>query len=117
VHHHTHPEPGADVRRAGGEIAKLLVEGVVHAAFQNIIQPRDLPPGGIQIEAAVHHLHAEMIFLVDHQAVGFLPVDRSGAGTVAFGQFVADELSLDEELPIERRQLVDVQIGHAGELG
>ena len=54
-----------------------------------------------------------MIFLVDHEADGFARAEGDAARAVGGGQLAADELSLDEELAVERRQLGDVDVFQA----
>ncbi len=73
----------------------------------------DLLPGFVEGEAAAHHLQAQVIFLVDHQADGFLRHDGDAARPIGGGQFAADELAFDEELAIERRQIRQVDVAQA----
>ncbi len=58
----------------------------------------------------MHALDAEMIFLVDHQADLLAAVDGHAAGALAFGMFAADQLPLDQKLPVDAFQLADVDI-------
>ena len=51
-----------------------------------------------------------MIFLVDHQADLLARIDDHAAGALRFGVFAADELPLDQKLPIEPVQIADVDI-------
>ncbi len=47
---------GADVRGAGGQVAELLAEGVIHLAFKMVIEAIDVLPGFVERKAAAHHL-------------------------------------------------------------
>jgi hypothetical protein len=55
-------------------------------------------------------LDAQMIFLVDHQADLLAAINGHAAGPFAFGMLAADELALDQELPIQPFEFVDVEI-------
>ena len=110
VQHHAHAQAGADVRGAGGQIAELRVIGVGDLLGEQRVDAVDLLPGGLQVEPAVHHLDAQMVLLVDHQADLLVAVDGHAAGALAFGMFAADQLPLDEELAVDALQLVDVDV-------
>ena len=106
VQHHAHPHARADVGRAGGQVAELLVEGVGDVLLDEVVDAVDLLPDALQVQAALHDLHAEVVFLVDHQAELLAAVDGHGAGALALGVLAADEVPLDEQLPIDAFQLV-----------
>ena len=62
-------------------------------------------PGLVEGEPAAHDLQPQVVLLVDHDADGLAVVERDAAGAVEHvGQLAADELPLDEELPVEGRQ-------------
>jgi hypothetical protein len=75
MQHHAHAHPGADVRRAGREIAEPFVEGVGDLRFDEVVDLVDLLPGGVQIESRLEHLNPEVILLVHHQADLLVVVD------------------------------------------
>ena len=56
------------------------------------------------------HLHPQVIFLVDHQADLLALVDGHAAGAFGLGMLAADELPLDQELPIDAVQRADVDV-------
>ena len=57
-----------------------------------------------------------MVFLVDHDGDVFERADGHAARAVARGKLARDHLPLDQELAVERREGVDVEIGEI-ELG
>ena len=79
MEHDAYSDAGADVRGAGGEIAEPFVECVGDLLLDEVVEPRDVLPGGGQVEPALHDLDAEMILLVDHHAEPFVGVDHDGA--------------------------------------
>ncbi len=101
--------PGADVRGASGEKTELGMKGKRQMIGQKGVDAVDLLPGVLQIEPAVHDLDPQVIFLVDHQADLFAAVDGHAAGSLAFGVFAADQLPLDQELPVDDLEFVDVR--------
>ena len=56
VQHHAHAHAGADVGRAGGQVAEPLVEGVGHLLLDQVVDAVDLLPGALQVQPALHHL-------------------------------------------------------------
>ena len=110
VEHHAHADPGADVRRAGGEVAPARVEGVGDDPLDLVIDNLDLLPRAVEVEAAVHALDAEVILLVDHQAHLFEPVDGDAPCALGIGMLAADQLPLDEEAPVDFLKVADVDV-------
>jgi hypothetical protein len=51
-----------------------------------------------------------VVFLVDHDAVKFTITDSDGPGALSAAEFAADELTLHEELGIERRKCFHVDM-------
>ena len=80
------------------------MEGVGHLLFDQVVDAVDLFPNAVQIEPALHHLDAEVVLLVDHQAELFGAVDGHGAGALAFGVLAADQVPLDEKLAVDLLQ-------------
>ena len=82
-----------------------------------VVELVDLLPGGAEIEAALEHLDPQMILFVDHHAHLLALVDDHGPGAFGIGMLAADELPLDQELPIDGFQRADVDVDQlAGEL-
>ena len=100
VQHHADPHAGADVGGAGGQVAPALVEGVGHMLLDQVVDVVDLFPGRLQVQPALHHLDAQMILLVDHQAERLARVDGHGSCPFALGVLAADQLSFDQELAV-----------------
>ena len=86
------------------------MEGVGNDASDLVVDKVNLLPGRPQVEAAVHALDSEMVFLVDHQADLLEPVDRDAPRSLGLGMLPADELPLDEELPVDLLELSDVDV-------
>ena len=86
----------------------MFLEGVVEAV--------GFGPGGFEFEAAAEDLDAEMVFLVDHDADGFVVTDGDAAGAFAGGVLLGDEVAFDEHLAVDFVGLfhVDVEGGAAG---
>ena len=110
VQHDAHAHARADVRRAGGQIAQPLVEGVGHLLLDQVVDAVDLLPDAAQLQPALHHLDPQMVLLVDHQAELLAAVDGHGAGALALGVFAADQVPLDEELAIDFLQLRQIDV-------
>ena len=105
VEHDAGAHPGADVGRAGGEVAELVVEGVGQAGFEGVVEPVDDLPGVVEGQPAAQDLQAQVVLLVDHDADRLAGVEGDAAGAVQdVGQFAADELALDQELAVEGEQ-------------
>ena len=51
----------------------------------------------------MHHLNAQVIFFVHHDAERFARFDQHGSRTRTFGQLAADHLTFDQQLSVERR--------------
>ena len=86
------------------------MESVQDRRFELVIQGVDSLPRRLQIESAVHHLDAQMIFLVDHHAVLLTGVNRDGTRAVRVGNLTTDQLAFDQELAIDFRQRLDVDV-------
>src|SRR5262245_16974960 len=54
-----------------------------------------------------------MIFLIDHQAECLLRIDEHAPRAVRFRQLATNQLTLDKQLPVERRQLGDFNLPQA----
>ena len=51
-----------------------------------------------------------MILFVDHHAVLFARIDGDGSRSIGIGDLAADQLSFDQELPIDLGQLFDIDV-------
>jgi hypothetical protein len=81
---------------------------MTQAGLHRVVHAVDLAPGLVEGHAAAHHLQAEVVLLVDHDADRLAGVEGDAAGAFEDGgQLPADELPLDEELAVER--------GHPGD--
>ena len=117
MEHHAHADAGADVRRAGGEIAEAVAVGVGDAGFDQVVELVDLLPGRVEVEAAVEHLDPQVVLFVDHHADLLARIDGDAARALGLGMLAADQLPLDEELAVDLFQRADVDVDQlAGEL-
>ncbi len=80
----------------------------------HVVDAVDLLPDAVQVEAALHDLDPQVVFLVDHQAELLVPVDGHGPAALAFGVLAADQVPLDEELAIDLLQFVDGDVEQVG---
>ena len=101
VEHHADADPGADVRRAGRQIAELRAEGIGELLLEPVVEMVDGIPDLGEPEAREHELDAEVVLLVDHDRDVLQRADRHAAGAVAVGQLAGDDLALDQELAVE----------------
>ena len=70
-----------------------------------------------EVEAALEDLDPQVILFVDHHADLLARIDDDAAGALGVGMLAADELPLDEELPVDGFQRADVDVDQlAGEL-
>ena len=83
VQHHADADAGADVRRAGGEVAELFAEGEADALLELVVDAVDLVPAFVERQPAAEDLDPQVVLLVDHQADGFLRADAHAARAVA----------------------------------
>jgi hypothetical protein len=107
--------PRADVRRARRQVAQLLLEGVLERLLELLVGPLGQCPRLGQLEARAQRLEAEVVLLVDHDRQALALGQHEGPRARPVGQLVRDEVALDQELAVDRRQLVHAQEPAAGE--
>ena len=73
MQHGADADAGAEVGRAGGQVAEFGSEGVIELLLQVGIHLVNGRPGLPQLQAGAQGLHAQMIFLVDHHAEAIPP--------------------------------------------
>ena len=121
VHHGRGAHAGADVGRAGGEVADLGREGEVEFLLQLRVELVDGLEQRLELQAGAQRLDAEVVLLVDHDAERAVLADDEAAAGVLGGVLAADEVLLDEDLLFERREVlhrvVDDGVLHLGQLG
>ena len=110
MQHHADANPRADVGRAGRQIAELRAECVGELFLELSSSSLTASQTSSRAKAREHELDAEMVFLVDHDGDVFERADRHAARTVAGGELAGDHLPLDQELTVEGRKGVDVEI-------
>lgn len=112
---------GADVGRAGGEVA----EGWGEREFEFVLQGGVEFVGGLpsleEMEARAEGLKADVVLLVDHDGEGFVPVHHQAAPGVFGGMFAADQVFFHEKLLVEGSERFhgngDLGGTHRGEVG
>ncbi len=69
MQHHAGTDSRADVCRAGGQVAVLIVKRERQRFFKGVVEPVDAFPAVLQVEATGEHLQTQMVFFVDHYAI------------------------------------------------
>ncbi len=90
------------------------MEGVGDLLLDGVVDGVDLLPDALQVEAALHDLDPQMVFLVDHEAEFLGLVDGHGPAALALGLLAADEVPLDQQLAIDAFQFIDGDIEQVG---
>lgn len=103
VEHDRNADACADVGGASSEIAEAAGVGVVEFLFEDIIDVVDLLPGLAELHSRAENLHAQVVFLIDHDGEGFVAADGHGAGYLVVIRSVLsrDEVSFDQQFAIE----------------
>ena len=109
MQHRTDTNSGAKVRGAGGQVAASLAEGVVEVGLQRGVELVDRHPSFVHLQSRQQGLHAQVILLVDHYAQRLVAAEHHAAAGCLGGVLPADEMALDEQLLVQRGQLL-----HAG---
>ena len=106
MQHGADAHAGAEVGRAGGQVAELGAEGEIELALQFGVDLVDGHARPAELQAGPQGLHPQMVLLVDHHAERFLLVDDQAAAGVLGGVFAADQMALDENLFVQRPQVI-----------
>src|SRR5580692_10644952 len=114
MEHYAHADARADVRGARGEVAQLVAERVGDVFFDGVVEFVDGRPAFVEGQAAAEDLDAEVVLLVNHQADVLFISDADPTGAVRLGMFAADQLPLDEKLPVESLEAGDVDVAELG---
>ena len=96
--------PGADVSRAGGEVAEGGGERKFEFVLESGIEFVSGFPCLEKVEAGAEGLEADMILLVDHHGEGFVPIDHQATSGVFRSVFATDKMFFHEELLIQRSE-------------
>ena len=109
VQHRAHANAGAQVGGAGSEVAAFFRVGKIKSVLEVSVKLVDGVPCVFDLQSGKQRLHAEVILFVDHHADILVLTKHEAAAGVFRGVFAADEMSFDENLFVERGQLI-----HAG---
>ena len=107
VEHGGGAQAGAEIGRAGGEVAERGIEGEFERVFQLGVEFRERVEGGGELEARADGLHAEVILLVEHEAEGLAAFDHGGGAVATGGVFAGDEVALDQHLFLHRAEVAE----------
>src|SRR5438552_10226852 len=105
VDEHRRSHSGADVGRARGQVSQLVAESIVQVLRQFIIDGVHRFPRGAKLESGSERLKPQMILFVHHRRDALVGEDEKAAKLAVVREVVADEMTLDQELAIERSQL------------
>lgn len=98
---------GAQIGRAGGEVAEFGIEGEGDLFGEFVVHPIQCCERLTEVQPGADALHAEVVLLIDHDGNRLLPTDHGGAPGTFGGLFPADEVLFHEN------QLFDlVQVCH-----
>ena len=107
MQHRADANAGAEIRRAGGQITQLVVESVIQLLLQAAESTWSMAPQAWRsCKPGPQRLHPQVILFVDHHAEGFLAVQHQAAADAFGGVFAADEMALDQNLLVQRGQIV-----------
>jgi hypothetical protein len=106
MEHCADADAGTEISGAGGKVTDIRAEGVFELPFEGGIRLINGEPGLLELEAGAERLHAEMVLLIDHDAKGFVAIEDQAAAGILGGVFAANEMALDENLFVQRREIV-----------
>jgi hypothetical protein len=107
VHHGGGPHAGAEIGRAGRQVAQRRRKGVVQLLLQRGVELGDGVPRLPELESGAQHLDAEVVLLVDHHGERLVLADDHARPALRAAEFAADQVALDEDLAFQLRELVD----------
>ena len=106
MQHRTDTDAGADVCRAGRQVAELGAEGELQFLFEHRIGLIDGAPGLAKLQSGAERLHPQVILLVDHHAERFLAVQHQATAGAFGGMLPADEMALDQNLLVQGGKVI-----------
>jgi hypothetical protein len=101
VHHRRAAHAGAEIGRAGGEVAELGREGVVEVLLEGGVELVDRGPDFLELEAGAQDLDAEVVLLVDHDDAGLILADDQARAGLGMAELAADEVALHQDLLLQ----------------
>ena len=105
---HACAQARAEVRRAGGQIAHLFIEGDIELRLEPVVDLRGHGKGLLEVEPRRHALDAQVILLVDHEAHALVLADKGHAMLRLAQEIAADEVLLDEHFFLQRCQTLHI---------
>ena len=95
VHHGGGAHAGADVGRAGGQVAVLGVPGPAQLALQRLVEGHRQLEVGVAAQPGADDLEPDVVLLVEHQRVDLVAADEHPGGVLAIlaSTAIADDLA------------------------
>lgn len=106
---HRGAQARAEVRRARGQVAHLLVKGDVDLRLDHVVDMRSARKRRVEVEPRRHALDAQVVLLVDHDARRAVRGDEDDAVLRILDEVAADKLLLDEDIALQRRDALEVE--------
>ena len=110
---HGDADAGAGVGRARGQVAELIVEGVVEAAVEEVVHLVEPVEGLAEAQPRGHALQPQVILFVDHDGEAFAAPHQHAAKAPAADEIAAHQPTLHQDLQILLGHLVQRQIRRA----
>ena len=108
MEHQARPHTGAEVGRALRQVAEPVVEGEMQAAVQGGVQLIRRPIRAVELQARLHHLDAQVVFLADHQTGAFVLRKAQDAPLFPFGKLGTYQVAFHQGQSRDMRQRVHV---------
>src|SRR5262245_32039911 len=99
--HGAHPDARPKIRRTSRQIADIRIEGIVQAFFQDGIGSVYRAPCLPQLKSRAERLHAQMVFLIDHETEGFIPVKDQAAACTLGSMLTTNKMTLNQDLFVQ----------------
>ena len=105
MHHDRSPHTRSHVGGTRGEVTVPLTVREVQHIVEGVVDAATKLPGLDRREPGKKGLDAEMIFLVDHDADGFIAPEHDSLMLDVLRVGGADQVLFDQELALQRRDL------------
>ena len=109
VQQHRGAQARAEIRRTRGQVAHLLVKGDVDLRLDHVVDVRGARKRRVEVEPRRHALDAQVVLFVDHDARRAVRRDEGDAVLRILDEVAADELLLDEDIALQRRDALEVE--------
>ncbi len=110
VHQYAHSHAGADIGRAGGEVAEAGMERVIDLFGIKSSMRSICSHAPCTSRPLCMHWMRRWSSFVDHQADALVWIDHDAACALRLGMFATDELALDQKLTVEAIEVADIDV-------